>query len=317
MSSDAQSAREARILSRNKQINSPLPTNNNAQTKILEQRLTKQIEDSRAQLVKQLEENNAQLRSTVMETHAKLEDFNQQLKSTILEAHNKLLDTLDNIVKDFNNRFEDINRSMSALSVRLEVLEQTSESVLCSQLAKEVFALQGKIDEIEREKLTTDAILHGVPSQENENLHMLYTALCASIDCTPAPLPKQIFRTKAKRNSQCPAIIVKFSSVADKIKVLKSVNYAYKKTKKTLCLHNLGMQSDLTESLSPANHAIYRKAFQLKHHKHLTSVFTRGGRVYVRVKPNEEAFLVDHIQRLDALTAAAVATNDELAPINI
>lgn len=210
---------------------------------------------------------------------------------------------------------------MSALSVRLEVLEQTSESVLCSQLEKEVFALQGKIYDIEREKLTADAILHGVPSQQNENLHMLYTALCASIDCTPAPLPKQIFRAKAKRNSQCPAIIVKFSSVADKIKVLKSVTYAYNKTKKTLCLHNLGMQSDsrvhLTESLSPANHAIYRKAFQLKHHKHLTSAFTRGGRVYVRVKPNEEAFLVDHIQRLDPLTAAAVATNDELTSINI
>lgn len=237
-----------------------------------------------------------------------LDDFNSELKSTIQDMHNILLAKLDTIVADFNRRFEDVNKSISALTVRIEVLEQTSESVLCSQLTNEISTLQNKIDSMERDKLCSDAILHGVPMTADEDLNCMYSRLCTAIECTPAPVPKEIFRTKPKGNLGNSAIIIKFSSVADKIAVLRSANTTYRKTKKRICLHQLGLQSDkpisINESLTAPNIVIFRKAHELKKLKQLFSVFTRGGRVYARQTSNGRAFLVDSIQHLDSLAAA-------------
>lgn len=242
-----------------------------------------------------------------------IEDLNMELKSFIQQTHNNLVEKLDKIVADFNSRLDDVNKSMSALTVRIEILEQTSESNRCYQLENQVSALQNKIDAIEREKLSTDVILHGVPKTTNEDLRNMFVTLCSSINCVPAPVPKEIFRTKSRENAENSAIIIKFPSVADKITVLKSANQAFRAKRKPLCLHNLGLQSDrrihLNESLTAHNQNIFRKAFHLKRHDVLSSVFTRSGQVYVRQTPKGRAFLIDCYQRLESL--ANVTNRDE------
>lgn len=243
-----------------------------------------------------------------------LEDYTKELKSLIQDNHHILIEKLDKIVTDFNTRFDDVNRSMSALTIRIEVLEQTSESIRCSQLDNEISVLQGKIDSMERDKLSADVILHGAPPTANEDLRKMFDTLCTSIDCVPPIVPKDIFRTKSKGAA---AIVIKFTSAADKFTLLRSTNQAYKKTRKPLCLQNIGLQSDrpiyINESLTARNLELYRKAFQLKHQKRLFSVFTRTGRVYVRQTPNAKAFLIDSIQHLDTF-AAVTANHDDITP---
>lgn len=257
------------------------------------------------------------LKNIEMRLNNRLDEHNAQLKSLITELHNNLADKLDTIVSDFNRRFEDINRTLSALTVRVEVLEQTSEATICSQLETEILTLRRDLDQVQREKLSTDLVLHGVPKNSNEDLHNIFEKLCSSIDCAPIPLPRDIFRTKPKRGSEDTAIIIKLPTTADKIRVLRSIHLSYQKTKKPICLRNLALQSDsriyLNESLTAQNHLIYRKAYKLKQQKHLSSVFTRNGLVYARQTPKGKAFLFDCPQRLDDFAAAMPAINDEFA----
>lgn len=250
-----------------------------------------------------------------------LEDNKKELKSLIMVNHNMLMEKLERIVADFNSRLDDVNRSMSALTVRIEVLEQTSESIRCTQLDNEISELHGKVDSMERDKLSADAILHGVPLTANENLRKMFDSLCTSIDCVPPLVPRDIFRTKPKGAMENSAIIIKFNSAADKVTMLRLANQSYRKTRKPICLQNLGLQSDkpiyFNESLTARSLELYRGAFQLKKQKKLFSVFTRTGRVYVRQTPNAKAVLIDSTHHLDAFAAGTYANHDEVPPVRM
>lgn len=180
-----------------------------------------------------------------------------------------------------------------------------------TQQNTKIIELQGALDRIHREQIAADTLLYGVPQIDGENLANIFNTLCTSVNCPDITTPKQIFRMRPKNNSRDTAILIKFKSIDDKITLLKSINSMYKKSKQSIFLRHLGMDSDsriyLNESLTSCNRLILRKAFQLKRQNQnkLSSVFTRNGCVYVRLLANDKASRIDRLTDLDQLIATA------------
>lgn len=238
----------------------------------------------------------------------------KELKKLILEEHSKLAMKLDKIESDFRQRFEEVTRTVADLSQRVQQLESTSEP--SASISPEISQLAQRIDDLEREKISADAIIRGIPRKENENLHDLFAKLCHSVDCSPTPTLQNIFRTRTKDASVDTAIVVKFHSATDKNLLLKSVHRRWRTNKnRTLCLHDVGLPSDsriyVNESLTSCNHLILRKALLLKRRRVLSSVFTRGGRVYVRARPAEETLLINSLKSLNSIADNTTMSNGD------
>lgn len=104
----------------------------------------------------------------------------KELRQWIPDEMKKLTEKLDKIESDFNQRFTDDSLAVADLTLRVQQLEaKTSEPPSNNAL------LAQRLDELEREKYSTTAIIRGIPNKENEDLHELFSDLCHSVKCTP------------------------------------------------------------------------------------------------------------------------------------
>lgn len=153
-----------------------------------------------------------------------------------------------------------------------------------------------RLDILERASLSANLLLNGVPIIENENLNELFEQLCTQIGFTPKEFTLlSIFRVKNK--SKQPTIVMKFISQNARNEFYQR----YWKTK-NLSLIDLGFETDsrvyVQESLTKANHEIFKQAMSLKRDKKLSSVYTYNGLVYVKSQPESTGVLIDSISHL-------------------
>lgn len=103
------------------------------------------------------------------------------------------------------------------------------------------------------------------------------------------------------------SIVIEFNKATEKNNLLRSIRHRWTVRKQNLCLHDVKLNSDsriyVNESLTTSNHMILRKALVLKRGKVLSSVFTRSGRVYVRVTGTVKTLLITSMENLDTIIA--------------
>lgn len=248
--------------------------------------------------------NEKILKTIKHEIQKRSSEIISQINAQMHDMNKIINEKLESFINETNIRLNEVNSAMSTLSARVDQLE--GSLIAYNQLKAEVSVLRNKTDYLERKNISADAVLLGVPKRDGEDLTKLYHQLCRSINLNPAPMPRQIFRARPRGTSQDSAIIIKFQSPSDKIGVLKSTSHHCKQFKKPLCLKDIGFETVnriyLNESLTTHNHILHRKALQLKLCKRLTSVFTRGGRVYAKTTSDSGAFMVDSCECLDKIT---------------
>ena len=228
----------------------------------------------------------------------RLNKQSKQIKTLIEDSSKELSRKIDQALGNLNNRFSQIDKIIASMTERIESLEEQHNNIPLGVNHEDpnLHVLMDKIDLLERESVSADVVLNGVPKKSDEDLHDLMHELCTSLNCTPTPVLKDIFRTRAKGSSADTSIIIKLGSKKDKNVLLHSISQRYKTSKKSLCLRDINMNSDkriyLNESLTTHNHMIFREAYHLKRQKKVSSVFTRNGQVYVRPTPQSDTVLI-------------------------
>lgn len=91
----------------------------------------------------------------------------------------------------------------------------------------------------------------------------------------------------------------------DKNFVLKNVAMFRKSSKSKLSLKHAGFDSDtpfyINENLTNHNYKIFKNTMKLKKQKHLKSVFTTRGLVYVKCSRTDTPILIENINQLTEL----------------
>lgn len=251
-----------------------------------------------------------------------------QLKAEIKLMHNLLSERLSAIENDFkvkiksvekelNDRLSSINHSVFSCKSRIDniedhfcrvdVLENELSMVKTQMLDNDNTQLKLQIDAIARKYTAGDLVLHGIPFSLNENLTEIFEKFCTTINLTPVQ-PNHILRTKPVKNSTNGAIIVKLPHAQIKTNILKRAAEYYKTNSKPVTLCDLGFDSNkfvrAYESLTKHNHVLFRRANELRQQKCLHSVFTRNGRVFVKVTPEKKPVCIVDKLSLESLCSS-------------
>ena len=174
----------------------------------------------------------------------KIEQQIKGLRELILKENQRLTEKLDKIDSDFVRRFEMVDQTLDDLSKRVQQLEMTPQPPTAGD--KNTLLLAQRVDDLEREKMSSDAILVGIPNENDEDLQDLYNTLCESVNCTPKPVPVNIFRAKPKDGKLHSSIIIKFNTPTEKNNLLGSIHRRWKETKTSTCLRDVVIPSDST-----------------------------------------------------------------------
>lgn len=122
------------------------------------------------------------------------------------------------------------------------------------------------------------------------------------------PTVKSVYRvnnTGSNRGSPDSVIMVNLTTPFDKNFILKNIAMFRKSNKSNLILKHAGIDSEqpfyVNENLTNHNYKIFQNALKLKKQKHLYSVFTLRGLVYVKRNSNDPPTLIENIDQLTQL----------------
>lgn len=269
-------------------------------------------------LIEKRLEDHFESMKTFMEV--RVNDFFEKMKAFITERENLLLNKINKIT-------DELKREVSCVNERVNTV------------ADEIIDIRAQLQELKLQTLkqenlfvACDLRINGVPYYENENLYNIFDTICEVINI-PTPSVKAIYRlknknNKNKENSLDAVIIVNLMSPYDKNFVLKSLAI-FKKNKNTsnnnnqnyiqLLLNDIGMGSDkpfyVNESLTAKNYKIFKDAQKLKKGRHIHSVYTFRGLVYVKRGGTDQPIRIDDIEQLrDFLPTSN--SNDAFQPNN-
>ncbi|KAH8345263.1 hypothetical protein KR084_005162 [Drosophila pseudotakahashii] len=211
-------------------------------------------------------------------------------------------------------------REMGTLKQRIQELEVKLAKNCHAQRVEELEAKWVASCKAQAEsEVACDMRWHGVPHVQGENVRALFNALCFSLQLTPPPKIRSIFRMRPRQSGHTivdPIIIIKLEHVHDKAALLRAIG-AYRREKKPqLSLKLIGLDSPafiyINEQLTKPKHEIFKRAMHLKRQKRLTAVFSRRGDIYVKEGVGGEAICV---QSLTELAQMEICTPDELVAL--
>ena len=94
--------------------------------------------------------------------------------------------------------------------------------------------------------------------------------------------------------------------VTIKKQLLISAAIFYKTNKRSVSLADLGYNSNkfvrIYESLTKQNHFLFKRANEYRRNKYLHSVFTRDGRVFVKISHADQPLHINDIRSLESVT---------------
>lgn len=248
-----------------------------------------------------------------------------QLKTEINTMFNSLSERINKIESDFNakvtsleheinERYSSINHSVftcknsvdNAIShcSSIDAFQDELSIIKSQMLENDNTQLKLQIDDLARRNIAGDIVLHGIPTTANENLADIFQQFCTKINMSPLT-PIDIIRTEPMRNSPSSAIIVKLPHARSKTILLKKVAEYYKTNAKSITLNDLGFASNkfvrVYESLTKHNHALFRRANELRRNKSIHSVFTRSGRVFIKETAEKRPTCIVNMLSLESL----------------
>lgn len=245
----------------------------------------------------------------------------------------KIRESEKRIVDLFERKFDEIRRDVSVLTKRVDALETVSSEVIVltkevnnlktvssdiDALKKEINVLKIELDKRDNSSVASDIRINGVPCFDNENLPQIYQNLCNNLRIN-SPALKSIFRlrhTRSTPNNSDATIIVKFFTPYQRNMFLKSIAYDIKQNG-PLKLSILGFDTNVpfyvNENLTPLNYGIYLQALRMKRDKILESVYTRRGKVNVKLHNTDDFYQILSIEDLYKLLHPA----DENLPKNL
>lgn len=214
------------------------------------------------------------------------------LSSKLLESEQRILNKIDQEVATIKSNIAQLEERVSRLESRNTVVDA---------LTSQVFELQRMVDVQENRVIAADALLYKVPFSPDENLKSMFNHLCHSI-AIKAPSLKNIYRIHSKSSATDSPIMIKFNSAYEKNFLLKSIALHCKHKQSQLCLHDVGINSDVSiyfhEALTKHNHMLMKHALVLKKKKKIAAVFTYRGLVYVRRESKSEALSINSLDGL-------------------
>lgn len=227
----------------------------------------------------------------------------ETLRTQIAKIRTDFLSTIADLEKTWAARFENVNSTLANVIGRVESIEANAETKV---LKEKLLDVNNHIDTLERKEIAADAVLFGVPVLDDENLESYINTLCNTINCTP-PVIRNIFRAKSRsaNNRRPPPIVVQFSKVHDRNSVLHAAAVHRKNQRRELCLHDAGINSDVScyinESLTKTNRALLQGAVRFKHSKQLFAVHTHKGSVFIKLTERGQSFPVKNSEALYAI----------------
>lgn len=202
-----------------------------------------------------------------------------------------------------NNNIEVIE----SLKIEIETLKANNNLKYNDSMKVEIESLKSKQLKYDNLQVACDLRINGVPYEDGENLYQLFDHLCDTLNIK-TPTVKSMYRINNIRNdrySPDAVILVNLISPFDKNYVLKNISMFRKSNKSNLLLKHIGYDSDnpfyVNENLTTYNYKIFLNALKLRKQKHLESVFTLRGLVYVKRAITDPPILIDCIDQLTQL----------------
>ncbi|XP_070141640.1 uncharacterized protein [Drosophila kikkawai] len=226
-------------------------------------------------LSKELRESEARVLCNLQEKFQAMAAEMSNLTQRVTQLENEVKK-----VDELQQRVQELGSQLSA---------KGSASGLVGQLKQQVVDLDARLaakcNAEEEAAVATNLRWHGVPQVEGEN-----HKLCFSLNLTPPPPVRTVFRTRPRRSGQTfvdPVIIIKFEHVLAKAELMRAIGAYRRNNKKQLSLQLIGFESPaliyLNEQLTKHNYDIFKEAMRCKKHNQITGVFTRRGVVYVKL----------------------------------
>lgn len=250
----------------------------------------------------------------------------EKIDEKIRESEKRIVDIFEKKFDEYRKDLNDIIKRVDALEtvsseviiISKQVNELKSVSLDVVELRKEINHLKIELDKHENSSVACDIRINGVPYLDNEDLPRMFHNLCESLQINTPPI-KSIFRllhTRSGRNNVDPTIIVKFSTPYQRNLILKSISNFIRRKKEPLKLFILGFDANVpfyvNENLTPLTYGIFLQALRLKRDKHIDSVYTKRGKVNVKLRNSDEFCQISTIEHLNKL----IHPSDEIASKN-
>lgn len=226
-------------------------------------------------------------------------------------ANRNVDDIIENMLKRFDHISDFIVKHQNQITESLNDAKNYVRSEIKNIYAKinnielRVNELENRLDCVERDRLSNDVVISGVPVLKNENLIDIFNKICQTIAIKDFhTVAYYIFRPSNNnvRKHGLPIIVVKFINWMDKMKFFK----AYIKFG-NLNLSHVGLQATsriyCNDGLTKLNSSIFNHAKNLQKQKILSKVTSKKGLTYV-ILPNQDTFVaIKSIAQLNKIAA--------------
>lgn len=266
-------------------------------------------------------------------THRRLDDddtYELSNSDNLLKEISKLFAASD---QKHNKKFEQLNSTLVALQAQTskideaitffsskydELLErQVSSERANSALKQQVFDLESKIEDLERQSRASTIEIKNLPQSERENKESLITTICKIGTVIEQPIElgdiRNIFRTNSHAASPSPGTVyVEFSSVIQKENVLKSTR-VYNKLHKDSKLSSASIQQPgpsrplyISESLTINGRHVFYLARKLLKEGRIEGCWTNHGRIFIKKTAASNAQCVSAEPELNKIMSSSM-----------
>lgn len=227
-----------------------------------------------------------------------LEQLCEQLNKLVLEVK-ELNEKYNKVYNDLQCQIADLHTSIGVL-----INDNNEKQQLVSTNSLNNLSYDKRIDALERQLLSTDVVIDGIPSMQNENLHSIFENFCSYINI-PKPNYKVIYRARRKNSHGDSPIIIKLSDLQHKGTLFSAIKNKIKSTKNKITLSSIGLNSNKTiyvhERLTKHNYTILREGLKLKKQHKISSIFTRNGSVHVKKNPTDACIIIRDLSQYAAI----------------
>lgn len=242
----------------------------------------------------------------------RFEKQTELLKSLLKESESRLLSVIDKSMVDIKEEIGKLNEKYVKLDDRVQKLETLADKIEHKQseitdLRNEMYAMKANQQKFENQQVACDLRINGIPYDNGENLYQIFANICDTINIS-IPTIKAMYRMNNIRNQNSaadPVIIVNLTTPSDKNFVLKNIARFRKSNNSKLILTHAGFDSNkpfyVNENLTSHNYKIFQNALKLKRQKHLESVFSLRGFVYVKRTGTDPPTLIENNEQLTQL----------------
>ncbi|KAH8350332.1 hypothetical protein KR084_009180, partial [Drosophila pseudotakahashii] len=135
----------------------------------------------------------------------------QEAEQRLLAMLSERLDGMTSEVSRLSERVQQMETEITALrSIRERVQQLESEVTTLRSIQERVQMMEAGVEARRNAENACDLRIHGVPFVNGERLKSFFNTLCLSINLTPAPRVRNIFRArKSQYTNVDPVVIVK------------------------------------------------------------------------------------------------------------